>query len=128
MTTTAHHSCLMYRMSLIQSVPIQRVPLYANPHEIGKADSAPNARTNSTATTNPYLVADSLDSARALDNCMVSSRTILNFRRQPAGDILSLYMGGSPAIARTDNWFKVRYLGNEGWISAHYVTTSGDCD
>jgi hypothetical protein len=87
----------------------------------------PTGLPASSATPDPYLVADSLDIARALENCIVSTNAVLNFRRQPAGDILSLYMGASNAIARTENWFKVRYLGNEGWISAHYVSASGDC-
>ena len=87
----------------------------------------PTSLPASTATPNPYLVADSPASARALENCIVAANELLNFRRQPAGPILSLYMGASNAIARTENWFQVRYLGNEGWISAHYVTTSGDC-
>ncbi len=88
----------------------------------------PTVLPASTATPNPHLVADSLDSARALDDCIVSSRTVLNFRRRPAGPILSPYMGASHAIARTENWYQVMYLGNTGWISAHYVTTNGDCD
>ena len=87
------------------------------------ATPAPQA----TATPNPYMIADSLDDMVALENCMVSANYVLNFRESPAGRFISLYLGASEAIARTENWFKVRYLGEEGWISAHFVTTEGDC-
>jgi hypothetical protein len=89
---------------------------------------APGAATASPAPTrNPYLIADSLTSQRALSNCMVSSVEILNFRGSPAGQIMSWFAGTGVALARTRNWFKVSYLGREGWISAHFVTTNGDC-
>ena len=78
-------------------------------------------------TANPYLIRDNPATARALSNCMVTSIDMLNFRDSPAGNIRSWYAGNAMALARTRNWFKVSYLGNEGWISAHFVTTSGDC-
>ncbi len=90
--------------------------------------ATPTSRPGATATPDPHLVADSLEDRRLLVGCRVSASQLLNFRQAPAGSILSLYLGGSPAIARTDNWFQVMYLGNIGWISAHYVTTAGDCD
>ena len=90
--------------------------------------ATPTGQPTGTATPNPHLVADSLDQRRLLVGCRVTASQLLNFRQEPAGSILSLYLGGSAAIARTDNWFQVMYLGNIGWISAHYVTTDGDCD
>lgn len=30
-------------------------------------------------------------------------------------------------LARTDGWFNVEYQGADGWISADYVVTQGDC-
>ena len=71
--------------------------------------------------------ADHPDLMRPLENCLVNSVTALNFRAQPGGRVLGRYGGRSVAVARTPNWFKVQYLGREGWISAHYVTTEGDC-
>ncbi|MYD09201.1 MAG: hypothetical protein F4X02_04070 [Chloroflexi bacterium] len=78
-------------------------------------------------TANPYLIRDNPATARALANCMVTSIDILNFRSSPAGGIQSWFAGNAMASARTTNWFKVTYLGNVGWISAHFVTTTGDC-
>ena len=94
----------------------------------GQSPAAQTPQPTATATPNPYLIADSLDLLRTLDNCMVSSVVILNFRESPAGRILNWYAGASVALARTPNWFKVSYLGKEGFISAHFVTTDGDCD
>ncbi|MYD11475.1 MAG: hypothetical protein F4X02_15710 [Chloroflexi bacterium] len=78
-------------------------------------------------TANPYLIRDNPATARALSDCMVTSIDLLNFRASPAGAIKSWYAGNSMALARTQNWFQVSYLGNIGWISAHFVTTTGDC-
>ncbi|MYD10900.1 MAG: hypothetical protein F4X02_12765 [Chloroflexi bacterium] len=99
------------------------VVLMPNAQPTAAATAVPEA----TATPDPYLIADSLDDMVALENCMVSANDLLNFRESPAGRVLSLYLGSSEASARTENWFKVSYLGEEGWISAHYVTTEGDC-
>ena len=74
-----------------------------------------------------HLNANRPDLMRPLENCLVNSVTALNFREQPGGRVLGRYGGRSVAVARTPNWFKVQYLGQEGWISAHYVTTEGDC-
>ena len=67
---------------------------------------------------------------RALDNCMVTTQYILNFRDGPDGDIIGLVPAKAKltALARTDLWFKVDYHGAIGWISADYVDTDGDCD
>lgn len=89
--------------------------------------SPPTATPAPAPTANPYLIADPLDSQRTLADCMVRSDLVLNFRDGPAGRIVSWYAGSSEALSRTRNWFQVSYLGEEGWISAHYVTTSGDC-
>ena len=78
-------------------------------------------------TANPYLIRDNPATARALSNCMVTSIDLLNFRASPAGPIKSWYAGNAMALSRTRNWFQVSYLGNVGWISAHFVTTTGDC-
>ena len=76
----------------------------------------------------PFLIRDSLDDMIVLEDCVVNANSnVLRFRASPAGRSLRLFRGSSPALARTPNWFKISYLGREGWISAHYVTTSGDC-
>lgn len=79
------------------------------------------------ATPDPHLIADSLDDLVALGNCMVSANFALNFREGPAGRVMGLYLGRSEASARTENWFKVSYLGEEDWISARYITIESDC-
>ena len=79
------------------------------------------------ATRVAHLIPDSYDSVIALDDCMVSADAVLRFRERPAGRSLRLFRGASAALARTQNWFMINYDGREGWISAHYVTTSGDC-
>ena len=88
---------------------------------------ATSTPTPAVAAPNRFVIADSIDDMITLDNCMVAAGELLNFRERPAGRVLGLYIGGSQALARTANWFKVRYLGKEGWISALYVTPSGDC-
>jgi hypothetical protein len=79
------------------------------------------------ATRIPLLIPDSLDSMVALENCEISASAVLRFRDRPAGRSLRLFRGTSEALARTQNWFMVNYEGREGWISAQYVTTDGDC-
>lgn len=87
----------------------------------------PQATPTPAPTANPYLIADPLESQRQLSGCMINSDGILNFRASPAGRIISWYAGASEALARTRNWFKLSYMGEQGWISAHFVTASGDC-
>ena len=67
---------------------------------------------------------------RALDNCMVTTSDILNFRDGPGGNVIGYVPAGVTltALKRTDSWFQVDYHGAIGWISADYVTTSGTCD
>ena len=79
-------------------------------------------------------------SAQTLDNCMVTTLFILNFRQTPGGERLHFVdpwgaeiAGWLPqgvrltALERTAEWFKVDYHGNQGWISASFVRTHGAC-
>ena len=70
-----------------------------------------------------------MDSMIPLENCEVTTRYNLNFRDEPGGEKIGLVLGGTTktAIARTPNWFKVKHDAGEGWISAHYITSEGDC-
>ncbi|MYD11637.1 MAG: SH3 domain-containing protein [Chloroflexi bacterium] len=78
--------------------------------------------------------------ARGLSDCMVTTDAILNFRESPGGPRIHFVDPWGDAIAgwlprgvtltaleRTADWFLVDYHGERGWISAHFVTTSGDC-
>ena len=64
-----------------------------------------------------------------LENCQVSTTAVLNFRASPGGQIIGHISDGATieAVGRTPNWFRVRYYGREGWISADYVRTAGSC-
>lgn len=64
-----------------------------------------------------------------LNNCMVTTRDILNLREQPNGDILRMipYDVTLTALERTSGWFYVDYNGERGWISASYATPQGVC-
>ena len=106
------------------------MPCTMAPTTVTTATTTGTTAPSPAPTRDPYLIADSIDSARSLEECRVTSRLTLRFRASPAGSIISLFAGGSEtsASARTENWFKIEHRGREGWISAHYVDTSGDCD
>ena len=61
--------------------------------------------------------------------CMVRTTATLNFRDAPGGSKIGLVPQNSTAtaIARTQGWFHIEHEGATGWISADYVTTTGDC-
>ena len=78
--------------------------------------------------------------ARTLQNCMVRTNYIVNFRDAPNGSVLrfvDIWGSRNPgmlpynvtltALERTDGWFKVDYHGTQGWVSAEYVEARGDC-
>ena len=82
----------------------------------------------------------SVASARALNNCMVTTDAILNFRASPGGPRVHFVdrwgdeiAGWLPqgvtltALERTADWFRVDYHGTQGWISAGHVTMHGAC-
>ena len=108
---------------LMPGEPTHNSPPIATPPPSGQL--APLA--TATPGWDPYLIPDSLDTMVALENCQVGSLYILNLRESPAGPIMRWFNGLSPALARTPNWFQVVDQGELGWISAHYVSTSGDC-
>ena len=73
---------------------------------------------------------DEHDTYLYLSSCRVTATQTLRLRDDVAGQtILGLvpYNITLSATARTENWFKVPYLGMEGWISAAYVDTDGVC-
>ena len=65
-----------------------------------------------------------------LSSCDVITRSRVNFRATPGGDGLNTVIPTDTrlnASARTANWFNVRYGGTNGWISADFVFTFGNC-
>ena len=72
---------------------------------------------------------ESVPVRQLLSDCRVTTTHGLNLRDDPNGEIVGTVMIEetlSPA-ARTPDWFNVEYQGAEGWISADYVVTVGDC-
>ncbi len=69
----------------------------------------------------------------ALASCQVTTEYIVRLRSEPntasnASIITSLPYGLTlQAIERVPGWFRVIYLNGQGWVSADYVSTSGDC-
>ena len=65
-----------------------------------------------------------------LSHCSISTTHVLNFRDGPNGNRIGSVPKNATlaAFARTQRWFNVEYQGVEGWISADYVVTEGNCD
>lgn len=77
------------------------------------------------------LIADDIYTMMRVRNCELTTNHILNLRDSPAGEIIGNYipyLTTLRALARTENWFLVRYDELDGWITAHLVSTDGDCD
>ena len=71
------------------------------------------------------------DTFLELSSCRVTTTQTLKLRDDVGS---SAVLGLAPydvtlaASARTSSWFKVDFLGTEGWISASYVRTDGTCE
>ena len=67
--------------------------------------------------------------SRALTNCHVTLLAPLNLRALPQGAVQRLLPERVrlTALEKSDDWFRVDYHGERGWISADYVTTDGEC-
>ena len=66
-----------------------------------------------------------------LTGCVVTATHTLNFRDGPGGNRIGLVAENSTATAsaRTAGWFQVEHKRQyQGWISADYVVTEGDCE
>ena len=69
-------------------------------------------------------------SQQNLDNCTLRANGLLNLRDAPAGSTILAIVSADTyyyAKARTQDWFRIAYLGIDGWISADHVETMGDC-
>ena len=67
--------------------------------------------------------------SNALQDCMVTTQYILNFRDAPAGAIKYFlpYNVTLTAFERTADWFYVDFHGDRGWIHADYTRPHGNC-
>ncbi len=72
---------------------------------------------------------ESIPFRQSLSDCSVTTTHGLNLRDDPNGKVVGtvLIEETLAPMARTDGWFNVEYQGAEGWISADYVVTAGDC-
>ena len=71
------------------------------------------------------------DTYLELSDCKVRTTQTLRLRADVGGKAvlgLAPYNVTLAADARTSNWFRVDFLGTEGWISAGYVETDGICE
>ena len=86
----------------------------------------------------PGLAGSARAAARTgpVQNCMVTTTEIVNFRETPGGElVIADWIPNSwlprdatlTALERTSDWFKVDYYGLQGWVSADYVEPEGNC-
>ena len=68
--------------------------------------------------------------AATLAYCQVKTTDILNLRASPGGTVIGAVAFNATlrATEKKAGWYKVQVVGITGWISADYVTASGDCD
>ena len=70
------------------------------------------------------------ESSIPLTECQVTATDVVHLRNAAGGEVvLSLipYNVSLDAKARTAGWYNVVYLGMDGWISADFVSTQGNC-
>ena len=93
------------------------------------ASSAAATTTSATVARRPGTD-DSVDDAIALEDCLVTPRVNLRLREAPWGQILDVVPRDTAveAHARTQSWFNVTYLEQEGWMAAWLADSEGDCD
>ena len=76
------------------------------------------------------VIAPAPVSQAALQSCTVTTTHNVNLRNAPSGDASSTIVPLGTTLAsgaRTTHWFNVTYDGQNGWISAHHVTTDESC-
>ena len=64
-----------------------------------------------------------------LTDCMTTTTDMLNLRASPGGDVVTIlpYNVTLTTSKLSDGWFEVNFHGTIGWVSAGWVTTSGNC-
>ena len=87
--------------------------------DIGAIEWGTVSETQLTATT----------ATEDLSACSVTTTHDLNFRDAPDGNRIGSVPANTTltALVQTPFWINVEVDGVSGWISAEYVTTSGDC-
>ena len=84
---------------------------------------------NGTCVSGGLAVASS-GFATALNNCMVTTTHVVNFRESPGGTVITQLPHDITltAFERANEWTRVDYYGSLGWISASYLTESATCN
>ena len=70
------------------------------------------------------------DTFLELTRCQVTTTQTLRLRNEVGSTAvvgLVPYNVTLDASARTNNWFRVTFLGTQGWISSNYVREDGIC-
>ena len=110
-------------------------PLKEGSPAIGAADPRFCTETDQVGRARPVVgrcdigAIQTIPVRHALSDCSVTTTHGLNLRDDPSGDVIgSVRINETFApTARTPGWFKVENQGAEGWISADYVQTAGNC-
>lgn len=92
-------------------------------------ESAPTQATAQVTTRRPGTN-DSVDTAIALEDCVITPRFNLRLRAAPWGKILDIVPVGATVVAtaRTKSWFQLTYEEQEGWSAAWLADSEGDCE
>lgn len=109
--------------------------LQAGSPAIAAADASFCLDTDQIGRTRPIAgrcdigAIQSIPVLQALSDCSVTTTHGLNLRDDPNGTIIGAVRIDETLapFARTQRWYNVEYQGAEGWISAEYVVTDGDC-
>lgn len=71
------------------------------------------------------------DASIPMTDCMLTTLSVLRLRDEADGRqvrALIPFRATLPAKARTASWFRVDFMGQDGWISAGHVQTEGVCE
>ena len=97
--------------------------------ELEEGASAQPAAASQPVTRRPGTN-DDVETAIALEDCLVTPRYNLRLRAAPWGRILAVIPTGTVVVAqaRTQSWFNVTHVEQEGWSAAWLVDSEGDCE
>ena len=100
------------------------------------APSSPPPTDNGETTVEEGEEAPTSETAAnavGLNNCRVTTTRILRLRTAPStetGEIITRlpYRTTWQVTERTAGWFRIIFEDRQGWVSADFVNTSGDCE
>ena len=88
------------------------------------------AQTGSSALPAATAQPLSLLSPSPAPQCLGATTTAVNLRNAPNGNwIGGIYPSQTVTVLSSESgWYQVDHLGSIGWVSANYLTLSGECD